>query len=179
MVAAPPPIPSLDPVAALMGTRPTQPMQGPITSGPRGTRTSGATYASGNDLPPCQSGIWSRPDTPGQYAFFNASSCPAGWVAANGTNGTVDLRGEFVRGWDSGRGVDSGRLVAAWQADAFGSHNHNMNFAGGGGFGVLNPGHDVGADTWNTTVYQTRSTTSTGGSETRPRNVALLACVKL
>lgn len=29
-----------------------------------------------------------------------------------------DLRGEFIRGWDHGRGVDSGRAIATYQADA-------------------------------------------------------------
>ena len=122
--------------------------------------------------PPCQSGVWSRPDTPGQYAFFNLSSCPAGWIAANGANGTVDLRGEFIRGWDNGRGVDTGRGLASWQADEFRSHNHQMYTATGGwqnGGGAWDRAEYMG---WNTS-------TNAGGAETRPRNLALLACVKI
>ncbi|EFC3920978.1 MULTISPECIES: phage tail protein [Enterobacteriaceae] len=56
---------------------------------------------------------------------------PEGWLKCNGatfdkakypklatayTSGTLpDLRGEFLRGWDDGRGVDSGRALMAWQ----------------------------------------------------------------
>lgn len=56
---------------------------------------------------------------------------PEGWLKCNGatfdkakypklatayTSGTLpDLRGEFLRGWDDGRGVDSGRALLAWQ----------------------------------------------------------------
>lgn len=57
-------------------------------------------------------------------AFFG-STCPNGWSPANGTangvkktdgtNGTLDLRGEFIRGLDSGRGVDTGRSLASSQ----------------------------------------------------------------
>jgi len=27
----------------------------------------------------------------------------------------ADLRGEFIRGWDDGRGIDSGRTLLSWQ----------------------------------------------------------------
>ncbi|MDI0802618.1 tail fiber protein, partial [Escherichia coli] len=52
---------------------------------------------------------------------------PTGWLKCNGaafsaeeypelakaypTNKLPDLRGEFIRGWDDGRGVDSGRTL--------------------------------------------------------------------
>jgi microcystin-dependent protein len=36
-----------------------------------------------------------------------------------------DLRGEFMRGWDDSRGVDSGRGFGSFQADEFEAHNHN------------------------------------------------------
>jgi hypothetical protein len=29
-----------------------------------------------------------------------------------------DLRGEFLRAWDNGRGVDAGREIGTWQEDA-------------------------------------------------------------
>jgi len=29
---------------------------------------------------------------------FNLASCPSGWIEADGTNGTPDLRGAFIRG---------------------------------------------------------------------------------
>lgn len=59
---------------------------------------------------------------------------PAGWLKCNGasfdtnkfpqlaaifSNGFLpDLRGEFIRGWDDGRGVDTGRQLLSSQSDA-------------------------------------------------------------
>ncbi|MFZ1571085.1 MAG: hypothetical protein WAT29_19870 [Thiolinea sp.] len=37
---------------------------------------------------------------------FYTEKCPTGWLPADGQNETPDLRGEFIRGWDRGRGVD-------------------------------------------------------------------------
>ena len=36
-----------------------------------------------------------------------------------------DMRGEFIRYWDDGRGVDSGRGFGTVQGSDFASHNHN------------------------------------------------------
>jgi len=47
-----------------------------------------------------------------------------------------DLRGEFLRGWDDGRGVDGGRALGSWQGDALGLHNHPQ-----GGSAVSNGDH--------------------------------------
>ncbi|EFJ2957772.1 phage tail protein [Escherichia coli] len=70
---------------------------------------------------------------------------PTGWLKCNGaafsaeeypelakaypTNKLPDLRGEFIRGWDDGRGVDTGRGILSAQGDAirnitgwFGAH---------------------------------------------------------
>ncbi|NVG37004.1 phage tail protein [Escherichia coli] len=70
---------------------------------------------------------------------------PTGWIKCNGapfsaqeypelakaypTNKLPDLRGEFIRGWDDGRGVDTGRGILSAQGDAirnitgwFGAH---------------------------------------------------------
>lgn len=41
----------------------------------------------------------------------------------------LDMRGEFVRGWDAGRGVDSGRGLRTWQGDAM----RNITGTVGGG----------------------------------------------
>tara|TARA_R100000278_G_scaffold42479_2_gene37412 strand:+ start:4344 stop:5495 length:1152 start_codon:yes stop_codon:yes gene_type:complete len=41
-----------------------------------------------------------------------------------------DLRGEFVRGFDNGRGVDSGRSIATSQGSANASHNHSISLSG-------------------------------------------------
>ena len=84
-----------------------------------------------------------------------------------------DLRGEFVRSWDDGRGVDSGRAFGSAQADSFRSHQHSI--VAGTDQGDGGP-KGRGADNHATsgTIY----TNFSGGTETRPRNVALLACIK-
>ena len=81
-----------------------------------------------------------------------------------------DLRGEFVRGWDDGRGVDSGRVFGSAQTDEFKSHTHNIgtNYTNAsGGSPATNPNSGANA-----------VSSATGGSETRPRNIAMLACIK-
>lgn len=79
------------------------------------------------------------------------------------------LRGEFVRGWDNGRGIDIGRVFGQWQPDEFKSHTH-LEYAWSA------PGiAQVGASGGN---FGQRQTGATGGVETRPRNVSLLYCIK-
>ncbi|HBQ4162149.1 TPA: phage tail protein [Escherichia coli] len=115
---------------------------------------------------------------------------PTGWLKCNGaafsaveypklarvypTNKLPDLRGEFIRGWDDGRGVDSGRALLSTQTDEFKSHSHyfertwaQTGFDTTGGYYLL--AADVSGS-----VNQQRSdsTNSVGGSESRPRNIA-------
>ncbi|SER25373.1 Phage Tail Collar Domain [Azotobacter beijerinckii] len=133
-----------------------------------------------------------------------------------------DLRGEFVRGWDDGRGVDSGRELGSSQSGATQSHTHSGSVATAGKHthtgkttnngrhshsvtfkrdrSPVDPGNAVLGDE-DYYGEQTHTTTengdhfhglsineagehshgltigTTGGSETRPRNVALLACI--
>ena len=51
--------------------------------------------------------------------------------AGNGstTFGIPDLRGEFIRGVDRGRNVDTGRSIGSSQAAAFGQHNHAVDLS--------------------------------------------------
>lgn len=81
-----------------------------------------------------------------------------------------DGRGEFDRNWDDGRGIDSGRTIGSWQADDFKSHIHTLNVTQQLGSGATGGDSNGGA-------YHP-STNATGGAETRPRNVASLACIK-
>ncbi len=83
-----------------------------------------------------------------------------------------DFRGEFLRAWDDGRGVDSGRNFGSWQADELRSHRHTYYHSPGDGL----------AD-WKDNPYASPQTSTyytgyTGGDETRPRNIALLPCIK-
>lgn len=156
-----------------------------------------------------------------------------------------DLRGEFIRGTDAGRGVDAGRTLGSFQDHLVISHNHSITLAGNTAFGgahshtsssaVNDPGHrhlmpgddqlafangaagwtarsnggfaydaisnpGGGGQVWLTsdsgtgiTVSTSISdasahahsislaglTTSSGGGETRPRNVALTPIIKI
>ena len=97
-----------------------------------------------------------------------------------------DLRGEFVRGLDNGRGVDAGRGIGTAQADEFKAHNHifhgddyiNTTFPSAWPLltsdGVGGPNDNSGGGT-----YRTQADSATpGGTETRPRNVAMMYCIK-
>ena len=48
------------------------------------------------------------------------------WGEGDGSStfNVPDLRGEFVRGWDNGKGTDSGRSFASSQGDGVKQHNH-------------------------------------------------------
>ncbi len=114
----------------------------------------------------------------GTVSAFNLVACPTGWTLANGLNGTPDLRGVFIRGLDLGRGIDIGRSLGTFQDDEFESHDHF------GGSTVLswpkNEASSFGPDYDPSDpdgVIVTES--STGGSETRPKNVALVYCMKV
>lgn len=117
--------------------------------------------------------------TPGGSAVNTSGSQSGTHTAINAPHGDGDgsttfnvpeLRGEFIRGLDNGRAVDTNRSMGSAQADAFKSHTHDYAtpFNGGSAFLV------GGASPTNATV----ATSATGGTETRPRNIAMLACIK-
>lgn len=159
----------------------------------------------------------------GTVLYFAGRTAPAGWLKANGaavsrtayaalfaaigttygagdgrsTFNLPDLRGEFIRGWDDGRGVDTGHLFGSAQVDAVRQHYH--------GIGYISPNNDDGAfvvRNWTTTEQQTMQFINGNGNsairtlsassnlgttnaidesagETRPRNIALLAIIKI
>ena len=112
--------------------------------------------------------------------------------AGNGstTFNVPDMRGRFPRAWDNGAGVDPGRTLGSVQADSFASHNHGVTdpqhthgFTVSNGSGSTNNvlvGQLNQAPGTNTTGPASTgiSIQNTGGTETRPKNVALLACIK-
>jgi len=144
----------------------------------------------------------------GKVAYFAMSTAPAGYLKCNGAEisretyanlfaaiGTTfgagdesttfnlpDLRGEFIRGFDDERGIDSGRTFGSVQADTFKAHKHGQRT----NFNQVMLYDDTGTTTKNLTgtgVYSTGSTTQiqtddAGDLETRPRNVSLLPCIK-
>ena len=132
-----------------------------------------------------------------------------------------DLRGEFVRGFDNGRGIDSGRNIAIVQLSQNKSHNHSAstsisdpghfhhsfrsgntadrqhnssltssNFpASGTGAGDLNEAYNITHKTSQPNVGRTSNVNTGinagtnvgnhGGSEARPRNVAMMYIIKI
>jgi len=144
---------------------------------------------------------------PGAVQYFAMQAPPDGWLECNGATlsrtaynalyqplwsaigyqyggsgdnfNLPDLRGEFIRGWDHGRGVDPGRVFGNLQADAFTSHSHEFDVGqsagtlskqlGGWNFVGTYPASSFGTNTF---------IANTGGTETRPRNIALLPCIK-
>lgn len=111
----------------------------------------------------------------------NMAASDGVWVAGQfspGDGATTfripDGRAEFFRGWDDARGIDTGRAIGSTQTDLFKTHNHATSLYPAatqdhGGVGFLQ-GATQSADQ--------QLTLSTGGTETRPRNIALLACIK-
>lgn len=94
-----------------------------------------------------------------------------------------ELRAEFVRGWDDSRGVDSGRGFGTYQDDALKNHQHSTNDATAGAVNYGNDGtglsrNNVTGITSTTSGQLTSVPINMNFSETRPRNVALLACIK-
>ncbi|MDT8717743.1 tail fiber protein, partial [Clostridium sp. 19966] len=90
-----------------------------------------------------------------------------------------DLRGQFIRGFDDGAGVDSGRSFGSGQNDMIKSHRHDFsNGYSGGNWNAGNYGQlaNVGNDGSVHPYYV--STTYTGDAETVPKNIALLYCIK-
>ena len=167
-----------------------------------------------------------NPIKPGAIAYFSATTAPEGWIKANGaaisrtvyadlfaaigtTHGSgdgsstfnvPDLRGEFVRGLDDGRGVDTGRVLGSTQTGSNASHSHGAgtlatSSAGAHTHGIptfsgshqalFTVGENSGAQSF---INQTSSggahshsmtgSTASDGGEARPRNVAMLACIK-
>ncbi|HEY3984870.1 phage tail protein [Cedecea sp.] len=128
---------------------------------------------------------------------------PGGWLKCNGAtfdkvkypklataypSGVLpDLRGEFMRGWDDGRGVDSGRSLLSAQADAIqnivGTFGRTQLFKDTMYTGPFNqidqigsvglspaPGPDVGYGACNWSFDASRAVRT--ATETRPRSVA-------
>lgn len=157
----------------------------------------------------------------GEVAAFARNTAPDGWLVCNGqavsrttyarlfaaigttfgagngssTFNVPDLRGEFIRGWDSGRGVDTGRVFGSQQSSQNLAHIHAVNDPGhfhrttipwkgnysGGGPNTLVDGREGirGYEVYSSTRDVTGiNITTSGGNESRPRNVALLYCIR-
>ena len=115
------------------------------------------------------------------------------WGAGNGSStfNLPDFRGEFRRGWDKDRGVDPGRDFATTQADEFKLHGHpwrqdpvgprSSHVTGTqGGIPLMNEVPRLTQPAWSgePSDNAARQIGGSGGAETRPRNIAVLTCIK-
>ncbi len=154
-----------------------------------------STYLRGDGVWAAAGGIPS-----GAVMAFNLTSCPTGWSEY------TPARGRFIRGIDNGAGndPDGTRAPGATQADVLGSHyhsvdppstntstdgNHSHVIGKPGTFGGYYSGpygnHSTGpqntgsaGDHSHTVDIAAFNSGSTGSTETRPKNVALLYCEK-
>jgi Phage Tail Collar Domain len=135
---------------------------------------------------------------PGTVSAFAGLNQPAGWLFCRGqavsrsvfsalfgqigalhgagdgstTFNVPNLAGEFIRGFDAGRGIDAGRSFGSGQADEFRAHTHAyQQFET-----IPNGERDNNAQAGIAMVGAV--TGITGGSETRPRNIALNYIIK-
>ncbi len=167
-----------------------------------------------------KAGLLAEATPAGAVAAFAFSTPPTGWLECDGAPvsrllyadlfaaiGTTfgagdgattfdlpDLRGEFIRGWDHGRGVDPSRGLGSSQDSQNKAHTHNISRRNSAsvGAGLANTTVANGAvnliyahfryNGANTYVHPSDSdalhAASAGGSEARPRNVALMMCIK-
>ena len=117
--------------------------------------------------------MWGGATIPSGWLEMNGQASPPSLVSIYGSN-LPDLRGEFVRGWSNGRpGVDVGRGLRTAQEQDIQPHYHSYAT-----YGNLTSRVSLNDSTgfWRNTVNAT--TGSAGGTETRPRNVALRFIVK-
>tara|TARA_R110000850_G_scaffold266434_1_gene396751 strand:+ start:845 stop:2134 length:1290 start_codon:yes stop_codon:yes gene_type:complete len=152
----------------------------------------------------------------GAVNSFAMSAVPTGWLSCNGslvsrttysglfsavgttygagdgstTFALPDLRGEFIRGFDDGRGVDSGRTFGSAQSWAIenivGTFTDirvrlNTIFTATGAFtgstGAVSGDNGSGGAATANFAFDASNVVNTA-SETRPRNIALLYCIK-
>lgn len=140
---------------------------------------------------------------PGEIRLFAMTGVPDGFLEANGSaisrtayaalfaaigttygagNGSTtfnipDMRGEFPRGWDHGRGADPGRTFGSGQGHQFEDHDHKLLISSGAGSGYvvsISPSQ-AGREAL---FFVNAPGSGSHGSETRPRNLALLYCIK-
>src|ERR1019366_292364 len=104
-------------------------------------------------------------------ALFAAIGTTYGAGDGSTTFGLPDLRGEFLRGVDDGRGVDPSRAFGSAQGFAVQSHTHTVTT-----YSSMQPQSGSSTPCWYGTATGTSG--ATGGSETRPTNVALMPVIK-
>lgn len=121
--------------------------------------------------------------TGAQSGIHTAHNAPFGIGDGSTTFNVPELRGEFLRGWDDGRGVDASRAFGSAQLDAMQGHVHGGGYSGfndrsGGAGGTPNLRSDGVSPNTTTPITDGSNGTPRTATETRGRNVPLLACIK-
>jgi len=140
-------------------------------------------------------------------ALFDAIGTTYGIGDGATTFNLPDYRGVFLRGFDGGRGLDPGRVFASFQDGALESHAHSgttsldgdhehgtagPQLPGGPSNGINSIGNYGNSNNYNLTGggtgqyftstngahNHTLNTDAVGGTETRPKNVAVYICIK-
>ncbi|WP_297323344.1 phage tail protein [uncultured Bartonella sp.] len=158
----------------------------------------------------------------GTIAMFAAPTAPSGWIQCDGrwlsraqypalfaaigewwgkgdgqtTFNVPDLRGQFLRGWDAGKGVDANRSFASWQDSQNKWHSHSGSTSENGehnhtyGKWISQGSGPDGKNSWNwfaeingyTSTAGRHShnftTNGDGGNEARPVNLAIQYIIK-
>lgn len=92
----------------------------------------------------------------GSIVMWPLDTAPTDWIECDGQStaaypelaallgSTVpDLRGQFVRGWDNGKGTDPARSIRSNQDDLYQAHNHSVTDPGHN-HGIANDSHNHG-----------------------------------
>lgn len=130
-------------------------------------------------------------------ALFAAIGTTFGAGDGRTTFNLPDLRGEFLRGLDDGRNIDRGRRLGTAQGDAIRNITGKLDGSAMGSGNQVLEGKMIASGAIGTTYQQRQWSGDQGGwgeqsvsfdfdasrvvptaSENRPRNVALLACIK-
>lgn len=130
-------------------------------------------------------------------ALFAAIGTTFGAGDGRTTFNLPDLRGEFIRGLDDGRNIDRGRRLGTAQGDAIRNITGKLDGSAMGSGNQVLEGKMIASGAIGTTYQQRQWSGDQGGwgeqsvsfdfdasrvvptaNENRPRNVALLACIK-
>lgn len=133
-----------------------------------------------------------------QYpALFAAIGTTFGVGDGRTTFNLPDLRGEFVRGWDGGRNIDPGRAFGSAQGDAIRNITGSIDTGSNNGHQLFDEATATGAlaisrrqwKAWTSDTQDGRNNPAAfdfdasrvvpTAPENRPRNIALLACIKI
>ena len=170
----------------------------PGTVAANGALLSRAAYAA----------LWAYAQASGNLAASDGAWASGQFSPGDGstTFRIPDGRGVFLRGWDNGRGLDPGRTIGSYHADTYASHTHGVSDPAHA-HGVYDPSHHHGAvggggssggygginllapsTGYNTTYSATGisinsaatgiSINAAGSTETAPKNISVLVCIR-